>query len=359
MGSGFFESGESGVLFNIVRRVQAAAHLTESAKIDVILNPTNCQGIAEQAESLKAGSGTSWIFSPRAAPTHRSGYMLSSCFRRGASGTARGHGAISDRATLANTECSVAASQGGNLEAGVVFEPQDLVWKANDPRSVENHLPIGGLEVKPCKLKHGEDFEHPDPGVDAPAVGYLVWRDRYLYLPEAAPPDMQISIIGPGGEKTCIPCLWNPPPPAVTLADCLAQVPVLADGGFVLPSSPDPMRNRGCARGPASFPRGIACRFRPPWRFGGMGDRGYGRARHRLWRYPVRRIMRLVVGFCDRQPSIKRQDWARWTNSCEELLLALTTLNLASSKKFGCVWRRSLRRLASARIPSGLAGAER
>ena len=231
-----------------------------------------------------------------------------------------GSGNLSKRGML------VRASLDGNLEAGVVFAPQGLVWHdEKNPQYIGHYLPVGGKEETPSDLLAGVDFEHPGHGVAAPPVSYLNWREGVLHVPDTAPADIPIAIVGPDGEQAYLPFPWVPPPPVVTLAECLAQVPVLTQGGFVLAAS-EPMRVEDVLAALPLFPEVLPQDGDNRDGSEAWGVEDIGSLPMEQFEYPVRRIMRLVVGFCDRQPMIKREDWARWTNTCEELLVALVKL---------------------------------
>ena len=138
-------------------------------------------------------------------------------------------------------------------------------------------------------------------------------------------PDLRLVVLGPDGGQTSLPCPWNPAPAFVTLAECRAEVPVLADGAFA-PPPPAPMRIEDVLAALPAFPeRSVEeaekAGDREDW---GVDETRPAPADSR--EYTLRRLMRLIVGLCDRQPKVPSQEFERWRNACEEWLLALGEL---------------------------------
>ncbi|EAT08883.1 hypothetical protein SKA58_16933 [Sphingomonas sp. SKA58] len=327
MGSGFFESGTSGLLADIVQRLREIKALTKSSHNEVILNTLNCQGIADQSKELQA-SKDQWTF--RAPEPDKSQVNLHAkfIFSAGGSHTCTNAWCYIGSGNLSQKGLARAANASNNLEAGVLFEPKSLIREGKHPGTLGYHLPVTGAKVEPASLKHGEDFEHPGAGVDAPEIPYLVWFEGKLHLPETVSAELALTILDADGQEQTLPYAWDPAPAAVTLAVSKAEIPVLAKGdGFIIPPRA-PMRIEDLLAGLTHFPDqapeypddddpsdddanpndGARIGFRQ------TGD------------YATRRIMRLMVSLCDRQPTIPRDEFRRWTNRCEEQLKSLLPL---------------------------------
>ncbi len=333
MGSGYFETGEDaevGVLTEFVARLRDAGVATKTCSVDLVLNADACQGLAAQAEEL---GQLGWKLRP---PIHRDmpGAKLHAKFIFSASGgdwCSRPWCYIGS-GNLSGIGFTRSAGAGGNLEAGVTFFPTEaLRWAGVDDAAVGNRLPVDFRnETKPHSLIAGEDYRPPGTGAEPPPVSYLRWLQGALVLPEGSPDAPELTVAMPDGTWSPLPARFDEPPPVAMLGPWMAQVPVLADGGFVLPPL-GPMRVEDVLQALALFPlvlpeerdREAASEVdgeedSAASAQGGTGD------------YPVRRMMRLIAGLSECQANVEPRDWERWVTRIEEMLAAVTAPEAAA-----------------------------
>jgi hypothetical protein len=328
MGSGYFETGEdadAGVLAKFVQSLRDARIATKSCGVDVVLNPDACQGLAHQAEVL---SKLGWTLRPP-INRERPGAKLHAKFIFSASGDVRCRNSwcYIGSGNLSGVGFTKAARQRGNLEAGVVFSPgEPLTWEGRDENALGTRLPVDfGEETEPHKLSFGEPYLAPGPGAEPPPVSYLRWADGRLMLPEGVADEHDLTVAMPDGSWAPLPAEFPDAPAVATLGPSGAQVPVLADGGFVVPPL-SPMRVEDVLHAMPHFPLrppeetdpDPATGIPDPESLGTAGQRDGGE-------YPTRRMMRLIVGLAERQARVEPREWERWVNQIEDMLMAITT----------------------------------
>lgn len=330
IGSGFFEAGgknaENGLIERIRNDLRRRKLLKDDATLDLVLNPDNCQGLQEQAETLiKAG----WkLRSPKSCHAGHKDARLHAKFMY--LGEEAGSGEIGGGKIYigsGNFTKKGFKSKGasGNLEAGVVLDlDPSLSWRKNAVQKIADLLPGNfDSEIELKDLKKGEDYHEPLLPGPPPAVTFVEWIDGRLTAPREC--DAEIQVVGYDGETKTLSCDWPAPAPAfVTLHPSGWNVPVRADGALVVPRRVQPGLEDILA-GIGHFPdRQIGAvdesdddDDQENGAFGTHGSEtnatGSDATDHV---YPIRQMMRLLTGLTEAQRKLDPRDWPRW---CREL----------------------------------------
>jgi hypothetical protein len=324
MGSGYFEASDqadSGVLSEFVRQLSERGFATTKPRVDVILNPDACQGLAAQLQDLEK---LGWHFR-RPFSRDLPGAKLHAKFIFSAGGSLN----------CSNPWCYIGSGnlsrmgftrsiRGGNLEAGVLFFPEEpLTWQGNEKTALSQRLPIDFEKTVAIEdLADGAPYEAPGPPVTAPPVSYLVWRNAKLQLPEGTSDDIGVTV-RIESEWRLLPVAMPVPPVTAILGPSGAEVPILTEDGFVLPPPP-PKRVEDVLHELAIFPQ-----VSPVERDGDLaseeeGDEDTPGSETVASDYPLRRAMRLVVKLAEYQCARTPAEWERWANRLDELLEAVT-----------------------------------
>lgn len=354
LGSGFYESSDDhskipSVLKRIVDRLQKEELLTKRPEIDVFVNPIACQAVANSAASFEeAGwkvreAGKPDYFKAAARSLHAK-FIFSANHRDNSelcnsvwiylgSGNLTGPG-------FANQM----ASQSGNLEAGVVFEPSEsLRWdavKGLPPEYVvTNVLPLqweSDFSQSPESLVAGNDMPDPEIQYSAAPVAYFVWviednigwlrttekvADAFDLLDESSRPCHRDSIKGfhwLGAQPRQVLLRWR-----VDEQDSSAFVPVLDEFGRVAATTLPRIDIEEAWGQLANFPM-------PPddeeLRPDGDDESVVGAAQpstdaSATASYPVRQVMQLIENIAAKQTSVSKPDWSTWCIRFEQCLI--------------------------------------
>ena len=214
MGSGFFESSPQttggavpNVLDAIVTRLTNESLLTKSGSIDLFVNPAGCQAVASSLEAIidrqwtvRCASPMPQWFGPNtqrslhakfifSARENESSNRCTSAWLYLGSGNLTGPGFI-----------EAMSRDRGNLEAGVIFAPDNLQWYPQpriDPRIlVTNLLPIQwDTELsRGTSLAAGADMPEQGTPFVAPPIAWLTWLEAdtggYLEGSQVLPEDL-------------------------------------------------------------------------------------------------------------------------------------------------------------------------
>lgn len=326
MGSGYFETGENadaGVLKSFVCALTDIGGATQACRIDVVINPGACQGLADQAEDLQRSG---WTFRP---PLTRDmpGAKLHAKFIFSAGGVRNctNPWCYIGSGNLSGIGFTRSRLKGGNLEAGVVFIPDEpLTWENGDGNALATRLPVDlGCSVEPSALCDGEAYQPPRQSAEPSPVGYLRWHKGRLTLPEGTRDYPNLTVRLPGMDWQKLPLEIVEPPSVALLGPMMAEVPILTDGGFVLPHL-GPKRVEDVLRDFASFPN-----VTRDDRDGAVADDILGEEdapvpSHASGDYPTRRMMRLITYLTEHQARIDLSQWERWVNRLEDALTAIT-----------------------------------
>ncbi len=361
MGSGFYEPPVAdgtlpGVPFAIRARLQEAGLLTASAGVELFVNPLGCQGVAAAIPAITRAGITVrparppvGLYGPNAARTLHAKFLFSANERDGAEDCSSpwvylGSGNLTNAGF---TEPAALAS--GNLEAGVVFAPGPIPWRAGDRDpgrpAVETLLPVQ-WETKFTSAGDAVAGEGPlereDEYLAAP-IAWVTWQAREAggALVANEPVADGCDVLGLDGE----PCaqegdafLWSDPRPRqVTVRWCPAdgsirrvQVPVIDELGRICATALPALDLDGARSQLAAFP------YPPDPDIGdtdgstpgdeedsgnGRSDQGQGTGQAQVGTYPIRQMMALIEDIARRQTDVHEQDWTAWCTRLEQTLL--------------------------------------
>lgn len=154
LGSGFYEGGDNKtkvpkVISEIEKVLQQAGLLTKTAEKDIYVNPDNCQLVAQTLDILNTND---WSVRPAYDAVYQSKNYQRSLHAKFIFSAKNGNDDICKRSWLylgsGNLTTpgflSKASLHGGNLEAGVVFSPEELSWYGEDDSAncISDKLPI-------------------------------------------------------------------------------------------------------------------------------------------------------------------------------------------------------------------------
>ncbi|WP_137710412.1 hypothetical protein [Sphingobium sp. RSMS] len=176
--------------------------------------------------------------------------------------------------------------------------------------------------VAVTELSDGDPYEAPAPAITPPPVSYLVWRDATLQLPDGAPSDIAVTV-RMGSEWLPLPLAMPEPLVTAVLGPSGAEVPILTDGGFILPP-PAPKRIEDVLHELAIFPQKTPRERDRDLAPDDAGDEDDPSPENAATDYPLRRAMRLVVKLTEYQGVRTPAEWERWANRLDELLEAVT-----------------------------------
>ncbi len=365
MGSGFYEgqtlSGnkEDGatqscavpsVLDGIVRRLQKEKLLTQTAEISLVVNEDGCQAVAGALEAIR---DRHWKVYPPGRPAELFGpdsrrklhakFLLGGNWQAGSPRCSSawlylGSGNLTRPGFLLQ-----AARGKGNLEAGVVFGPEDLHWEA-DTQPPEVPVVTSVLPVQfdqplapDATVSAGQEMPERPPAYAAAPIAWLQWltegEQGLLIAIDAVP--VPVDLIGINGH----PCLrdgdrwlWQ--------GNCPRQVCIRwgEEGQQTLVPVQDPF-GRMAAMPLASlqldeigrlleaFPA-IAVADDADEDPGGDSspDEGLANNQPQIQRtdaqaYTVRAVMTLVEAIACKQTAIGEEDWNAWCLRLEQILI--------------------------------------
>jgi hypothetical protein len=351
LGSGFYESSASNntippVLRDIVDTLHDAELLTRRPEIDVFVNPTACQAVANcvpafnhQGWKVRDAGQPECFKLPRAlhakfifSANHRDNSdVCNSAWIYLGSGNLTGPG-------FANKM----APQSGNLEAGVVFAPDLLKWrtaKGIPPESIlTNLLPLQwetDFNQRPEALEAGSDMPAPETQYSAAPVAYFFWivEDDIHWLRTseeiAAPFDLLDAAENvcprnqtkgfqwPGTRPRQVRVRWS-----VGAQEKQAWVPVIDEFGRIAATILPRLDIEQAWGQLANFPM-------PPEEEELLadGDTQFteGTTQHGsaslTANYPVRQMMQLVENIAAKQISVSKADWTTWCTRLEQCLI--------------------------------------
>ena len=359
MGSGFYESSDTSdripsVLKGIIAKLQETQLLTRQPEIDIFVNPKGCQAVANSVPSINhAGWKVREAGQPEYFKVSRSlhaKFIFSANYRENSdlcnsawlylgSGNLTGPG-------FANRM----ASQSGNLEAGVVFTPESLRWKAAKGTLPEcvltNLLPLQwdtDFSQNPGALIAGSDMPDPETLFSAAPVAYLLWifEEDIGWLRTNEEITESFDLLEEGDlicERDPIkgfPWLGTRPR-QVRLRWCVgaqerqAWVPVIDEFGRIAATILPRLDIEEVWSQLANFPM-------PPDEeellvdgntepIDDTGQQGSGASL--MANYPVRQMMQLVENIAAKQTSVSKADWVTWCTRLEQCLIQAAGSNV-------------------------------
>lgn len=366
MGSGFYEAPISGdaadpsrlpaVPIAIRDTLRHEGLLTESAEIDLFVNPAGCQAIAGAIEAL---AGEDIAVKPAGVPAAVYGEnawrSLHAKFLYGANYRAKSAYCSSPWLYIGSGNLTApgftqkAGPDGGNLETGVVFAPRELAWESApgipDGDLVTNWLPIHWEHkyTKAEELTAGDGFpERPADQVAGP-LAWLIWTSfadgGQLTAPEGYGDGL--DVIGYDGES----CARNgdgfrwsgPRPREVLLRWCddsgrslQSPVPVIDELGRIGAGPLPELSIEDAWWQLAEFPLPPVIDDDPE-PSDDDPDEGDDAGRRR-WDnevsgpgvpspYPIRRMMELIEHIAAKQTALGEPEWSAWCVRLEQTLL--------------------------------------
>jgi hypothetical protein len=193
MGSGFYESSSRKdvippVLHDIVRRLQGHRMLTATPEIDIFVKAEACQAVAASQQALsKAGftvrpAGQPDFFGQKFQRSLHAKFIFSANCRNNSNSCNSAWLYIGSGNLTGPGFCNKASANGGNLEAGVVFAPEDLYWKqvkGLEPwKVVTNVLPVQwetDVSSLHDSMSEGSDMPDRDNEFIAAPIAWLLW----------------------------------------------------------------------------------------------------------------------------------------------------------------------------------------
>jgi len=354
MGSGFYEAPGLGdavpsVLADIVERLKEAGLLTRTAEVDVFVNPNACQAVASAVSAIREHG---WQVRRAGRPDYfRAERALHAKFVFSANWRDNSNACNSAWLYLGSGNLTSAgfsqkmSKAGGNLEAGVVFTPERLLWSfeknAEPYRLVTNVLPVQWDEEydgTSGNLRAGSEMLVREETFIAAPVAYLKWcperveRGGWLTVPDQETEPFEVldsegAICRWDEEKR----IWWPDrqPREVRIqwrADSQhhhAIVPVLDEFGRLAATKLGSLGIEEAWLQLASFPM-------PPDEDDLPDDDGpiandIAALRAQTVRtgdseYPVRQMMQLIENIAVKQIAIGAADWTTWCIRLEQTL---------------------------------------
>lgn len=344
MGSGFYEGGHAGglprVLARIVEALGSAGLQTPQAEIALFVNPDGCQAVAGGMAAI-AEAGWS-VRRPGQGPFRGTPRTLHAKFLFGAHSDQRSSRCLRawlylGSGNLTHPGLLRAAPAGGNLEAGVVFAPDGLVWEepaGADTISVGKVLPITWdetTEIAEDAVQAGGGMPDRPRAYWPPPVPYLRWTgapDGTGRLLSPAEITAKFTVVDPSGgacarDGTGVIWLGNRPY-EVSVAWSEAnqrrteRVPVIDEDGRIAAASLATIALHEVWALLADFPLPPADDVDEPDDSGdartadiNAGPSGRG-APAAPGSYAIRRVMELVEQIAARQTALHEADWTAW-----------------------------------------------
>lgn len=365
MGSGFYESvsdkkapknGVPKVIENLVLALKDAGQLTNSSELDIFVNPISCQAVATSVKNLNDNGFTvrpaakpSLVFGENSQRTLHAKFLFSANKRDNSNRCNSawiylGSGNFTKQG-FANRMSAVA----GNLEAGVIFTPENLVWESSkevDPASVvTNMLPMQwDSDISPADktIQAGGDMPERNKQFVAPPVAWLTWTAHtdgsggILKPPNNAPFEVLLT-----NNQACV-CneqhefIWpGPRPRQVTVRwqtdggpEQRCVVPVIDEFGRIAATDLPELDIDSAWWQLANFP--MTSEEGDPGGSDGPGEgNNHGRkttsftSTPSTGTYPIRQMMELIENIAAKQTQVCEEDWPVW---CNRLVQTLTQM---------------------------------
>ena len=356
MGSGFYETAADRsrppeVPKKIIETLKNEALLTKNPEMDIYVNPTACQSIAtsvgalnQQGVTVRPAGQPSDVFGDSQHRTLHAKFLFSANYRDN-SNVCNSAWVYLGSGNLTNpgfaNQMSVSA---GNLEAGVVFAPDGLLWKGgkgiDKQQVVTNLLPIQwdvAVDSNGNQLSPGLGMEPRDETYVASPVAWLAWHKAddisELRTTESDFPNFQVfDSTGKACEKTETGFLWKEAQPRQVTVRWLinetkqeATIPVVDEYGRIAATELQQIGVDEAWWQLADFPL-------PPDDDGDNPDDGEDenngkdikigpkRKSSKPLSYPIRQMMELIESIAAKQTEINEMDWVLWCNRLEQTL---------------------------------------
>lgn len=371
LGSGFYEGGENAkaapsVPQKIIANLQKADLLTKEPTLDLFVNSKACQSIATAVElrppqrneekqltklkgtniTVRSAKAPEWMNDNNAERKLHAKFLFSAnnyenSKKCNSAWVYCGSGNLTNSGFVQKM-----GANRGNLEAGVVFGVDGLLWEDNkktDPNKVvTNLLPIhldDSFETNE-DLLFGESWEPEQQSYFAPPVAWLVWHDSEasceLRLPDNIrdiPPFTILDAVGGEVRRNKRAYHWNGSQPQQV--HCRWKdgnesregvIPVMDAFGRIAAVKLPPIENmEELWLQLATFPN--PPEVDDPDEFDGSVDEDSqansvaNNKGSKAANYPVRQMMELVENIASKQTEIPLYDWPLWCRRLEQTLL--------------------------------------
>lgn len=351
LGSGFYQSEvksneEPSVIQSIRQALEDNELLTSSAQKYLVVNPESCQAISESVAGLIENNWEVYeAYDPirNLNPTKRSLHakFIFSAINRDSSEKCLSSWMYLGSGNLTKQGLTQkASSNGGNLEAGVVFECNDLTWEqvcGKLPFSIDDNL----LIPDNTKLSVGGEFVEHDSAYIAPPIAYFVVKtiqDDEIVLVPSSPVTSEISLPSNLMLINQDELIWSGKLPrqivvgwSMSGIEYQANVPVIDEFGRAasgelpqieladawnlfnafpqLPEQDEDDTDDGISQGNAQG---------KPEQVNVESD------------YILNRMMGLIELIAEKQTHVKQRDWEQWCTRLEQTLMQLKSANAFS-----------------------------
>lgn len=355
MGSGFFQSGQSTQVIDKIHQTLATATLvTKFAEKALFVNPQNCQSVAQMLQPLKSSG---WDVFPATDPLYldkpvarslHAKFIFSASYRDN-SDKCLNPWVYFGSGNLTNPGFIQKAGNQGNLEAGVVFNPEPIYWDEAKGRAViTERLPIDWDEDKQItesdgKLSAGDDMEHHEDHYFAAPICCVFATispskadndapNYYLSVPDSASENYQLldrndqpcqrrdngDFIWPDTLPRQVSVQWQDGDNTYT-----TKVPVIDENGRIAATQLPELDVDSAWSLLNSFP---ALPYDEELGEGLAGNEAQDGAAPALTgntgqsHYPVREMMQLVENIAAKQTQIRAIDWPQWCQRLQQTL---------------------------------------
>ncbi len=349
MGSGFFGADENPAPLKIIETLKQEKLLTNNAIIDIYVNPEACQGIAnwdvsstkEHNIRIKEANTPEIIFGKNTKRTLHGKFIFSANQRIDSNKCGNpwlyiGSGNLTNAGFL-----NKMSSSGGNLEAGVIFSPEDLYWKQEKKtelnNAITNLLPINCFDESSLDINDlSEGTNSLDTSNEIHYATPIPWLTWIEHIPELRVPDgfnKTIEVFNLEGDlchkKSKVKFLWlGDRPRQVKIAwvedekEIEGYVPVVDHYGRIAASDLPDIDIEEAWQNLDYFPMPPITDDESPEE----GDGGYYNSHidHKTvpqtTDYSIRKMMELIEKIADRQISIPESEWSRWCMRLNQIL---------------------------------------
>lgn len=365
LGSGFYEGGKDAdtvpkVPQKIIDVLKQNDLLTENPEIDLFVNSQACQSVATSVAvmtkariTVRPAKAPAALFGDNSTRTLHAKFLFSANYRKD-SNQCNSAWIYLGSGNLTNPGfAQKMGANGGNLEAGVVFGVDGLLWESDKKEGpaaevVTNLLPIQWSTSfeNGEGLSAGDAWKPEQPSHFAPPVAWLVWHEAdgsaELRLPDDASAIQPFDILNDAGDAIQqngnaypwtghqpqqVRCRWQDGNDS-----CKGIIPVMDAFGRIAAVKLSPIESMDEAwLQLADFPE--PPEVDDPDEMDGRADEG-GNANSSASAnggstasYPIRQMMELVEQIAAKQTEIPEYDWSLWCRRLEQ------TLTLAKGNK--------------------------
>lgn len=353
MGSAYYEDGRNqtgvpSVLKSIISRLQESGLLSSRPNVHLFVNPDACQSVARSEVALAAADIR--VHAPGRPPEifgERCERRLHAKFLFGYNCRANSNNCFDAWVYLGSgnlTNPGFANSMhpaAGNLEAGVVFSPDNLVWENQEAEpsqmAVSNALPVQwDEEVTFADLQIGGSFPERADLYEAPPVAWLRWVSSgseggglrastergFEVLDGSGNPCALVEDVftWPGRRPRSVSIRWT-----LKGKERLVDVPVVDEFGRIAAAPLPKLELADAWSRLAGFPQYEASDDTDVEDDAADGDSASRAKSPRLRenRCAIREMMVLIEQLAERQITIARQDWNAWCCRLEQTLSLL------------------------------------